>query len=849
MRMGGVANRVARSFSRRSLPADSHTLLSLFSTRSGAGSGGTRKPTRVFVLGINERRVTLHSQQCRALNLIWLLHDTGVLQGSDPVVVVGAGAGGLTAAAAAACKGHDVVVLNNRSEAMPQQRFARHRWLHPHIFDWPEKGWWKGDAKLPLLSWDESDAHRVRQTIINEFNQAPWRERVTYHSGVAQLSVAPADTSQAHASVCWSSDGVRQGPLKAKAVVLAVGFGSERGLRSFRPPVYWDSYWDDPGERWTSPGRTLISGGGDGGLTEVLHALLGEQFQHRMILDLAGARRSRGERRWVRQVRKQIVGFEQQWRHRQWPPAPGGERATTFFADLKAPGCDRLMREMLADRGGSVRNVTLLLMDDDFDVKSCAINRFLVARLTPRVELERNAKLDVDDPALRRTRGPYRPAIRHLTSCDGVTRVEVDSIVIRHGAQNPPIHCFKAQLLPLIDDKLFGGPAAPLVDATRRPGWPQDFYDQCEHASTDPSNSRAGLIEDPAVFAKRHDAVMTRDHLGIDPRRSEQACVVVGALEVTAQVGLALTYAGIERIARTGGSETAELLDELFGQERWSLTTALTIDDKTLKSRLPELTFAASEAASRQRGEDPISELRDLGHVRVGAMLGTASDQRLAEIDAATALARLANGQLPWLAAYGYASARFDSVESQLAFARQLIALVDDAEVPDSAREMAYTALRRSIRLLLDGGPSDPELWAAALSETGAYMARCVQDSAMQTFASDLASRWRMSPTDFGAVAALLGLRALTPDWPTGAGRWFLTTFGARARRRDAIRLDLLGCVARFDLPSSVAGVLAQFADAEGPAVAWSAVVRAEQELQRRSPAAAAHVDRMLAVA
>jgi NADPH-dependent 2,4-dienoyl-CoA reductase/sulfur reductase-like enzyme len=130
----------------RQLPTDPFTLLSLFATHAppaGYESDDprhpSRVPTRVFVLGVNERRVTLYSQQCRALNLIWLLHETGVLKSSSPgrVAVVGAGAGGLTAAAGAACKGHEVFLLNKSLDAMPQQRFARHRWLHPRIFDWP----------------------------------------------------------------------------------------------------------------------------------------------------------------------------------------------------------------------------------------------------------------------------------------------------------------------------------------------------------------------------------------------------------------------------------------------------------------------------------------------------------------------------------------------------------------------------------------------------------------------------------------------------------------------------------------------------------------------------------------
>src|SRR4051794_3389628 len=81
---------------------DPHALLSLFSThvpnaKEEANPRGLyaehRTPTRVYVVGVNERRVTLYSQQSRALNLVWLLHETGVLTrgGDEDVAVIGAG--------------------------------------------------------------------------------------------------------------------------------------------------------------------------------------------------------------------------------------------------------------------------------------------------------------------------------------------------------------------------------------------------------------------------------------------------------------------------------------------------------------------------------------------------------------------------------------------------------------------------------------------------------------------------------------------------------------------------------------------------------------------------------------
>jgi hypothetical protein len=48
----------------------------------------------IYILGCFARRVTLYSQQVRALNLIYGLHAIGELKAGEPVVVIGAGAAG-----------------------------------------------------------------------------------------------------------------------------------------------------------------------------------------------------------------------------------------------------------------------------------------------------------------------------------------------------------------------------------------------------------------------------------------------------------------------------------------------------------------------------------------------------------------------------------------------------------------------------------------------------------------------------------------------------------------------------------------------------------------------------------
>src|SRR5271155_5680130 len=112
--------------------ADWESLLRRFSVPSFPG---------VYVLGCFARYQTLYSQQVRALNLIAAMCETGHLRQGTRLAVVGAGAAGLTAAAAGAYRGASVTLLEQLEGPMEIQRNNRQRWLHPRIYDWPDPAW------------------------------------------------------------------------------------------------------------------------------------------------------------------------------------------------------------------------------------------------------------------------------------------------------------------------------------------------------------------------------------------------------------------------------------------------------------------------------------------------------------------------------------------------------------------------------------------------------------------------------------------------------------------------------------------------------------------------------------
>src|ERR1041385_1270445 len=72
---------------------------------------------RLYILGIFDKRITLFTQQTRAINLIYSLGKQGKLRAGDRVAILGAGAGGLPAAIAATTR--QAVVTVFEKEAAP----------------------------------------------------------------------------------------------------------------------------------------------------------------------------------------------------------------------------------------------------------------------------------------------------------------------------------------------------------------------------------------------------------------------------------------------------------------------------------------------------------------------------------------------------------------------------------------------------------------------------------------------------------------------------------------------------------------------------------------------------------
>jgi len=194
----------------------------------------------VYVVGCLERRVTLYAQQVRALNLVDALIASGKLTAASRVAIVGAGAAGLTAAAAIvrALPGIRTLELFERKpELLHLQTASRDRYLHPHLYDWPVPGTRETRAGLPLLDWTAGPASDVADHLVTEF------ARLTESSPVrirASQAVEQVDELPLGLGCRLRIEGHTPRP-EYDLCLLTIGFGLEHFAGSGANTSYWDA--------------------------------------------------------------------------------------------------------------------------------------------------------------------------------------------------------------------------------------------------------------------------------------------------------------------------------------------------------------------------------------------------------------------------------------------------------------------------------------------------------------------------------------------------------------------------------------------------------------------------------
>ena len=127
--------------------------------------------------------MTVLAQQRRALNLVDAILVSGLASGvvrrEGRVAIIGAGAAGITAAAAFAVAAPtlDEIALYERTDRILYLQQHSDRYLHPHLYDWPAAGATRKDADLPILNWEAKEAGAVAADILCKFKAIDERSK------------------------------------------------------------------------------------------------------------------------------------------------------------------------------------------------------------------------------------------------------------------------------------------------------------------------------------------------------------------------------------------------------------------------------------------------------------------------------------------------------------------------------------------------------------------------------------------------------------------------------------------------------------------------------------------------
>lgn len=221
----------------------------------------------LFVLGSFARRVTVYSQQVRALNLADALAGLGYLDTTTTVAVIGAGFGGITIAAALAKMGVEVHTFEKESTSLHLQRNCATRFIHPHNYDWPKTKLEQAEANLPFLSWKADMADEVAKAVGAEWEKmGPPAER--RHWDITIKSIQSVKNGW---ELEWEEKKTSGNRGTFSLVVLAVGFGTEKDEIKLDSGTTY-AYWADLpfAQRSTQDHEWFVSGAGDGALTDAI---------------------------------------------------------------------------------------------------------------------------------------------------------------------------------------------------------------------------------------------------------------------------------------------------------------------------------------------------------------------------------------------------------------------------------------------------------------------------------------------------------------------------------------------------------------------------------------------------
>ncbi len=262
-------------------------------------------PKAIFALTPSSLAISVYRQQIRSLNLAYCIKknwkeikpNLDSVDTPGRIAVIGGGFAGITVAAGLLKLGFEIHLFEQRTQLCHLQSGCETRWLHPRIYEWPAMDSDLADARLPLLTWSASSAGDVARTVVQNFEKLcteEFQERcILYMRAHARIQDGKVVWNNAEQpSIHYANWLGRCGDQPFDTIILATGFGIEQSLSENSFP-YWrnDSNGQpSPVSRSERKSLVLISGTGDGGLTDLIRLTLQNVKQDRLIQELFGGK-------------------------------------------------------------------------------------------------------------------------------------------------------------------------------------------------------------------------------------------------------------------------------------------------------------------------------------------------------------------------------------------------------------------------------------------------------------------------------------------------------------------------------------------------------------------------------
>jgi Pyridine nucleotide-disulphide oxidoreductase len=273
-----------------------------------------REDWALFDLATGLSSVAIRDQMVRAMMLAdelpeWLQQEHGAGFMEWPILVIGAGACGMTAAAALARQGFRVLTIDRSNRPFSVQRNCTSRWVSPTQYDWPLDHWrrerfrWSAAHRRPPFAWQAAlSSQIVRNQWIPKFraHRRAVGPLLQFQGDVeADLNTLAVDPNQPKLLQLVIRDlqtghQAQYGPFGA--IILATGFRPETAVLPGNPQFVGHKFWStDTFEAvacgvpigQAQEGTVLISGTGDGALQDFLR-IVTRRRSVRQIFDALG---------------------------------------------------------------------------------------------------------------------------------------------------------------------------------------------------------------------------------------------------------------------------------------------------------------------------------------------------------------------------------------------------------------------------------------------------------------------------------------------------------------------------------------------------------------------------------